>query len=55
VHEWAVLDTFDMLAPTYDRPQTPRALAGWARCAGLEGVEIGQFGHLVARGRKPAA
>ena len=55
VHEWAVLDTFDMLAPTYDNPQTPRALAQWTRRAGLEKVEIGRFGHLVARGRKPAA
>jgi SAM-dependent methyltransferase len=55
LHEWAVLDTFDMLAPTYDRPQTPRALAQWTRHAGLEAVEIGRFGHLVARGVKPAA
>jgi hypothetical protein len=44
-----------MLAPTYDQPQTPRALANWTRRAGLEAVEIGRFGHLVARGRKPAA
>jgi SAM-dependent methyltransferase len=55
LHEWAVLDTFDMLAPTYDQPQTPRALASWTRHAGLEAVEIGRFSHLVARGRKPAA
>jgi SAM-dependent methyltransferase len=55
LHEWAVLDTFDMLAPTYDRPQTPRALADWTQHAGLEAVEIGRFGHLVARGVKPAA
>jgi SAM-dependent methyltransferase len=53
LHEWAVLDTFDMLAPAYDQPQTPRALATWTRHAGLEAVEIGRFGHLVARGRKP--
>jgi SAM-dependent methyltransferase len=55
VQEWAVLDTFDMLAPTYDRPQTPRSLAKWTQHAGLEAVEIGRFGHLVARGRKPVA
>jgi SAM-dependent methyltransferase/Zn ribbon nucleic-acid-binding protein len=55
LREWAVLDTFDMLAPAYDRPQTPRALAQWTQHAGLAGVEIGQFGHLVARGHKPAA
>jgi SAM-dependent methyltransferase len=55
LREWAVLDTFDMLAPAYDRPQTPRALAQWTRHAGLAGVEIGQYGHLVARGHKPVA
>jgi SAM-dependent methyltransferase len=55
LREWAVLDTFDMLAPAFDRPQTPRALAQWTQHAGLEGVEIGRFGHLVARGHKPAA
>jgi SAM-dependent methyltransferase len=55
LHEWAVLDTFDMLAPTFDQPQTPRALATWTQQARLEAVEIGQFGHLVARGRKPVA
>jgi len=52
--EWAVLDTFDMLAPAYDRPQTPRALHDWTRQANLAEVEIGRFGHLVARGRKAA-
>jgi SAM-dependent methyltransferase len=52
LREWAVLDTFDMLAPAYDRPQTPRALVQWTQHAGLEDVEIGQYGHLVARGTR---
>jgi SAM-dependent methyltransferase len=52
--EWAVLDTFDMLAPEYDQPQTPRALHRWTHEAGLQEIEIGKFGHLVARGRKAA-
>jgi SAM-dependent methyltransferase len=52
--EWALLDTFDMLAPEYDQPQTPRALHRWTHEAGLEEIEVGKFGHLVARGRKAA-
>ncbi|HUE15131.1 MAG TPA: class I SAM-dependent methyltransferase [Planctomycetaceae bacterium] len=53
LREWAVLDTFDMLSPQYDRPQTPRTLHRWTHEAGLREIEIGKFGHLVARGRKP--
>jgi|HubBroStandDraft_6_1064221.scaffolds.fasta_scaffold56956_2 SAM-dependent methyltransferase len=53
LREWAVLDTFDMLSPEYDRPQTPRTLHRWTHEAGLQEIEIGKFGHLVARGRKP--
>lgn len=53
LREWAVLDTFDMLSPEYDRPQTPRTLHRWTHEAGLREIEIGKFGHLVARGRKP--
>jgi SAM-dependent methyltransferase len=52
--EWAVLDTFDMLSPEYDQPQTPRALHRWTHEAGLQEIEVGKFGHLVARGRKAA-
>jgi SAM-dependent methyltransferase len=55
LREWAVLDTFDMLSPQYDRPQTPRTLHRWTHEAGLQEIEIGKFGHLVARGRKPRA
>jgi SAM-dependent methyltransferase len=53
LREWAVLDTFDMLSPRYDRPQSPRSLHRWTHEAGLREIEIGKFGHLVARGRKP--
>ncbi len=55
LYEWAVLDTFDMLAPTYDRPQTASTLRRWALQAQLEEIEVGKLGHLVARGRKPLA
>ncbi|MEW5858710.1 MAG: methyltransferase domain-containing protein [Cyanobacteriota bacterium] len=53
LHEWAVLDTFDMLSPTYDNPQTPQTLHSWLTGVGLEEIEVGKFAHLVGRGRKP--
>jgi SAM-dependent methyltransferase len=52
--EWAYLDTFDMLAPRYDRPATAAMLGNWARGAGLSDVEIERTGHgLVLRARAP--
>jgi len=52
--EWALLDTFDMLAPTYDNPQTAATVRGWFEKAGLVHIEVGHWGHLVGRGTKPA-
>jgi SAM-dependent methyltransferase len=52
LQEWALLDTFDMLAPVYDNPQTAARVAQWLRAAGLVDVEVFHEGHLVARGRK---
>lgn len=54
LREWALLDTFDMLAPAYDQPQTPEGVQRWLDAAGLTGTEVLRPGHLVARGRKPA-
>lgn len=51
--EWALLDTFDMLAPTYDNPQTASTVRDWFEDAGLIGVEVGHWSHLVGRGCKP--
>lgn len=53
--EWAVLDTYDWLAPRYDQPQTLETLARWFREAGLTDIEVFRADHLTARGRKPAA
>jgi SAM-dependent methyltransferase len=50
--EWALLDTFDMLAPTYDNPQTAATVRRWFEEAKLTNIEIGHWGHLVGRGRK---
>jgi len=55
LQEWAVLDTYDWLAPKFDQPQTPETLARWLSDAGLTGVEVFRSDHLTGRGRKPPA
>jgi SAM-dependent methyltransferase len=54
LREYAVLDTFDMLSPAYDRPQTPHALSRWLTAAGLEEAQVLKVNHLVGRGRRPS-
>lgn len=52
--EWAYLDTFDMLAPRYDRPATLPTFLSWGRTAGLLDVDGELSGHGVTlRGRAP--
>jgi SAM-dependent methyltransferase len=51
--EWALLDTFDMLAPTYDNPQTAETVRRWFEDAKFLNIEVGHWSHLVARGIKP--
>lgn len=53
--EWSLLDTFDMLSPEFDSPQTPETVGRWLRDAGLEQIEVFTAGHLVARGTVPHA
>lgn len=53
LREWAILDTFDMLAPAYDNPQTAATIRQWLQRAGLVDIEIGHWGHLTGRGVKP--
>lgn len=50
LREWALLDTFDMLAPAYDQPQTAANVRGWLEEAGLDEVEVLTADHLVGRG-----
>jgi len=50
--EWALLDTFDMLGPKYDNPQTVTDVTSWLKAAGLLDIEVFHGGHLVARGHK---
>jgi SAM-dependent methyltransferase len=54
--DWAYLNTFDMLAPRYDSPQTRTTMRKWCAEAGLTDVEV-NYGHngIEARGTRPAA
>ncbi len=52
LREWALLDTFDMLAPEDDQPQPPGRVRVWLEAAGLTGIEVFRAGHLVGRGGK---
>jgi 2-polyprenyl-3-methyl-5-hydroxy-6-metoxy-1,4-benzoquinol methylase/uncharacterized protein YbaR (Trm112 family) len=53
--EWALLDTFDWLAPEYDNPQTAAVVRRWLEQADLAAVEVLKAGHLTARGTAPHA
>jgi SAM-dependent methyltransferase len=53
--QWAVLDTFDMLAPRYDQPQTPATLEAWFRQARYDDIQVYRDGLVIGRGRRPAA
>lgn len=53
--DWAVLDTFDMLAPAHDHPQSVETLAGWFERAGLADVEVFRRGLVIGRGRRDGA
>ena len=50
--EWALLDTFDMLAPTYDNPQTTTTVQQWFEKVNFVDIEVGHWEHLGARGTK---
>ena len=52
LEEWALLDTFDMLAPQYDNPQRPSTIKKWMIVGGFEEIEILQANLLVVRGVK---
>lgn len=50
LREWAYLDTFDMLSPRYDSPQTLSTMRRWFAEAGLVDVEV-QYGFNGIEGR----
>jgi SAM-dependent methyltransferase len=52
--EWSYLDTFDMLAPRYDRPARIATVWRWAMLANLEAVAAEYTPHgVVLRARLP--
>ena len=56
LREWAVLDTFDMLAPAYDTPQDLDTVRGWFAEAGLDQVEVHPgYNGIEGRGVRPGA
>ena len=52
LEEWALLDTYDMLAPAYDKPQSISTITQWFNQAGFREVEVFHWRHLVGRGKK---
>ena len=48
--EWAILDTFDNLAPEFDQPQTLTTVRDWFAKAGLSEIAVFKAGFLVGRG-----
>ena len=51
--EWSLLDTFDMLSPTYDNPQNAQDVKTWFGNHKFLDIECVHAGHLVVRGKKP--
>jgi hypothetical protein len=54
LREWAYLNTFDMLAPRYDLPQTGRSVRSWLDQAGLDGEVWPGLNGLAVRVGPPA-
>jgi SAM-dependent methyltransferase len=54
--EWAILDTFDALAPAYDLPQNERTIQDWFEQAGLRDIDVRVGGNgVIGNGRAPGA
>jgi SAM-dependent methyltransferase len=52
--ELAMLDTFDALSPTYDRPATAGMVRRWFETAGFEDIQLNCAGSWVkAKARRP--
>lgn len=50
---WAILDTFDMLSPAYDNPQTSKTFKKWFIEKSFINIEVLHIHHLVGRAQKP--
>lgn len=52
--EWAILDTFDMLSPEYDYPQSLATVQRWFDEAGFIDVQVRNgLNGVVGKGRRP--
>jgi len=53
LQEWAILDTFDMLSPTYDSPQTLNTVKQWFNDAYLKNIEVNYgYNGIEGHGKK---
>jgi SAM-dependent methyltransferase len=52
LREWAVLDTFDMLAPAHDHPQSVETLRRWFDAERFEQVDVYRRGLVIGSGRR---
>ncbi len=52
LEEWSILDTFDMLSPQHDHPQSFRTLERWFSEADLKDSEVFRMGFYVGRGTR---
>jgi hypothetical protein len=51
--EWAYLDTFDMLSPEYDLPQTVPEFRRWHERCGLVDIDVHRgYNGVEGRGRR---
>ena len=51
--EWAILDTFDMLSPRYDKPQSLKTIKKWFQKANLKNIEVNPgYNGIEGRGEK---
>lgn len=54
ITQWAILDTFDALSPTYDSPQTISTVQSWFEAAGLLQIEVRLGGNgILGNALKP--
>jgi 2-polyprenyl-3-methyl-5-hydroxy-6-metoxy-1,4-benzoquinol methylase len=53
VKEWALLNTFDMLSPQYDSPQSAETLRSWFEQSGMVNIDVFPAGFYVGRAKKP--
>ncbi|MDO8805717.1 MAG: methyltransferase domain-containing protein [Elusimicrobiota bacterium] len=51
--EWALLDTFDMLSPHHDHPQSETTLRRWFEEEGLKDIKVFRSGFIIGHGTKP--